>query len=382
MTTTAPGERHETLLLREVAPTAPPPQRPKSDHNRDLDAFPEIPKKRGWMFPLAVVLFCLGVAAAVFSYYQKSIAPYETTDDAFIEADATPMAPQVPGQIVKLLVNDNQQVKEGELLLQIDPREYQAKLDQAKAELGAARSRVEQAKAQYAVDQAKVEQEKASVVAAEADAQYAAADFVRFKAVGNLGVSRSEVDLAGTRARSSAAQVDVARNKELAAESEAALDKANIQTAESTVQLNEAAVRQAELDLAYTRLTAPVSGYITHRSIQDGTYVQPGQQLLAIVPRQVWVVANFKETQLARMRPGQEATVSIDAYPQEIFKGHVDSVQAGTGARFSLLPPENATGNYVKVVQRVPVKILLDGPLDPNIVLSVGMSVVPKIRVN
>ncbi len=330
------------------------------------------------------VIVCIAAmvaVAAVGFYYQRFVAPFESTDDAFIEGDATPIAPQVPGQVVRLLVRDNQEVKAGDLLLEIDPRVYQAKVDQARASLAAAKSSLEQAKALLNVDSAKVDQEKANVVATDAQAKFAAADFQRYRSVGSLAVSESQLDLSGTQARSSAAQGDVARNRESAAEAQVKLDRANIATAAARVEMNEASVRQTELDLSYTRVTAPLSGFVTHRTVDNGAYVQPGQDLLAIMPRQVWVVANFKENQLAHMRAGQPVTVRIDAYPQATFKGHVDSIQAGTGARFSLLPPENATGNYVKVVQRVPVKILLDDISNANYVFGAGMSVVPEVRV-
>jgi membrane fusion protein, multidrug efflux system len=339
------------------------------------------PKKHGRR---RKVIVCIAVVAAVCAtalYYLLFVAPFESTDDAFIEADATPIAPQVAGQVVRLLVNDNQDVNAGDLLLEIDPRIYQARVDQTRASLAAARSSLEQARALLSVDLAKVDQEKASVIATEAQAKFAAADFQRYRSVGALAVSKSQLDLSGTQDRSSAAEVDVARNRELAAEAQAKLDQANIATAAARVELNEADVRQTELDLSYTRVTAPLAGFVTHRTVDNGAYVQPGQDLLAIMPRQVWVVANFKENQLAHMRPGQSATMRIDAYPQTTFKGHVDSIQAGTGARFSLLPPENATGNYVKVVQRVPVKILLDDIPETNYVFGAGMSVVPKVRV-
>jgi membrane fusion protein (multidrug efflux system) len=215
----------------------------------------------------------------------------------------------------------------------------------------------------------------------EAESKRAAADFKRFQAVGPLGISESQLDLAGTRARSSVAEVDVARNKEIAAEALIGLDSANIQTAAAEVQRSEAAVRQAELDLSYTRITAPESGLVTHRTVESGAYLQTGQALLAIVPHKVWIVANFKETQMARLHPGQPVEVKVDAYPGVKFAGHVDSIQAGAGARFSLLPPENASGNYVKVVQRVPVKIEFDDESTAGQLLAPGMSVVPEVRV-
>ena len=339
------------------------------------------PKRNNHLRHLVTGLSTLVASLAMGNYYLKSIAPFESTDDAFIEAHVTPVAPQVSGRVAELFVQDNQMVAAGETLLAIDPSDYQTKLDQERAALAAAESRLEQAHGQFAVDQAKVEQEKATVSAAQAEAKQAASDNLRYQAVGNSGVSESRLDLAKTQARTAEAQVDSARNRELAAEAQSALDKTRIQTATAEVENSKAAVRQAELNLSYTRVKATEAGYITHRSVESGSYVQTGQSLLAVVPRQVWVVANFKETQLANMRPGQPVEIKVDAYPHLRLKGHVDSIQSGTGPRFSLLPPENASGNYVKVVQRVPVKIVLDGTGADNQVLGPGMSVVPEVRV-
>lgn len=340
------------------------------------------PKKSNRRRHLFASLAVLSVSLATGIYYLVYVAPYESTDDAFIAAHVTPVAPQVAGRVLKLLVKDNEEVKPGQVLVQIDPSDYEAKLDQQRASLTAAQSRLGQANAQFIADQARVGQEKANVVAAEAQAKQAGADYKRYQAVGDLGVSASQLELAGTQARSAAAQVDAARNKELAAEAQGTLDQASIQTAAAEVQRSEAAVRQAELDLSYTQVRASEAGYVTHRTVETGAYIQPGQALLAIVPRQVWVVANFKETQLTHMRPGQPVEVRVDAYPQVKFKGHVDSIQHGSGASFSLLPPENASGNYVKVVQRVPVKIVLDNADGANHVLGPGMSVEPEVKVN
>jgi membrane fusion protein, multidrug efflux system len=323
----------------------------------------------------------LAVVAVVGTYYLMFVAPYESTDDAFIEAHVTPIAPQVAGRVEKLLVKDNEFVNAGDVLVQIDPSDYQAKLDQERANLSSVKSQLAQANAQFAVDQAKVEQQKANVIAADAEAKRADADSKRYEEIGTSGVSQSQIDLAATQARSGDAQVTVARNKELAAESQVTLDQANIETASAAVKSSEASVRQAELNLSYTQVRAHESGYVTHRTVEADSYVQPGEALLAIVPRNVWVIANFKETQLSHMRPGQPVTLRVDAYPQTKFNGHVDSIQAGAGARFSLLPPENASGNYVKVVQRVPVKIALDNANDTQHIFGPGMSVVPQVRV-
>jgi membrane fusion protein (multidrug efflux system) len=329
---------------------------------------------------LVIAAVALISGAAAVGYYWKFVAPYESTDDAFVEADVTPIAPQVAGRVLSVAVSDNQDVKQGAVLFQIDPSDYQTRLDQARAELAASRSKAEEAVARISVDRAKVEQEKANVAAADAEARRAESDFRRYRDAGALAVSASQVDLADTQARSTSAEVAVAVNRQRATEAQLGLDEADIQTARAEVLRSEAAVRQAELDLSYTRVVAPVAGFVTHRGVHPGDYVQTGQPQLALVPRKVWVVANFKETQLDHMRPGQPVTITVDAYPNLRLNGHVDSVQAGAGARFSLFPPENASGNYVKVVQRVPVKIALDD-VQAAEVLGPGMSVVPEVRV-
>ena len=251
---------------------------------------------------------------------------YESTDDAAIEAHVVPLSARISGQVTRVLVEDNQLVKAGDILAEIDPADYKVQVAQARARLAAA---------------------TAEAVRAEGDA-------VRYQDL----LKRDEI---------SKQQLDNAE----------ALAKA----ARAAVERDKAALDQAELNLTYTKVAAPEAGRVTRRAVEGGAYVQVGQVLLALVPTQVWVVANFKETQLRYMRPGQEATVKIDAYPGREFKAHVDSIQYGTGARFSLLPPENATGNFVKVVQRVPVKIVFDEPADPEQVLAPGMSVVPEVKV-
>ena len=386
-TNVASLNHHDSRPHRAVIPQPAPanrfavdPEESIAETSADTNGDSPAPKKSHRRRNIAVGIAALIVAAAVGTYYLEFVAPYESTDDAFIDAHVTPIAPQVSGRVEKVLVRDNQFVNAGDVLVQIDPSNYQAKLDQERANFSSAKSRLGQANAQLSVDQAKVQQETANVVAAEAEAKRADADSKRYRAIGTSGVSESQIDLADTQARSADAEVIVAHNKELAAESQVTLDQANIETASAAVKSSEAAVRQAELDLSYTQVTAHEPGYVTHRTVEADAYVQPGQALLAIVPKDVWVVANFKETQLNLMRPGQPVTLKVDAYPGTKFTGHVDSIQAGAGARFSLLPPENASGNYVKVVQRVPVKIVLDST-DTQHILGPGMSVVPEVRV-
>ncbi len=321
------------------------------------------------------------VAVATGVYYFQFVAPFESTDDAFVEGHVTAIASQVPGRVAQLLVQDNQAVNKGDLLLQIDPRDYEARLAQAQANLTAARSQLEQAKSQFSAAQASAQEARAGLVAVEAQASYAETNSTRLKTIGVSGVSQDQIDAAQTQVRATSADVLVARSKISAADAQVTLAQANIATAEANIGQSEASVRQAELNLSYTKVTAPDAGRVTRRVVEQGNYIQPGQSLLAIVPKNIWVVANFKETQLTHMRPGQPVTVEVDAYPQFKFKGYVDSIQNGAGARFSLFPPENATGNYIKVVQRVPVKIALDETPESNLALGPGMSVVPKVRV-
>ncbi len=219
------------------------------------------------------------------------------------------------------------------------------------------------------------------MTAAEAQAQRADADLKRYETVESRAVSKTDYDLAQAQARSANADLESAKSQVKAANADVDFSKAGVETANAAVQQAQAKLDQAKLNVSYTKIIAPFDGRITARSIQNGNYIQPGQALFALVPRQVWVTANFKETQLTYMRPGQDVVVHIDAYPQQNFKAKVDSLQAGTGARFSLLPPENAVGNYVKVVQRVPVKIVFDEELPTNLDISPGMSVEPKVRV-
>jgi membrane fusion protein (multidrug efflux system) len=256
----------------------------------------------------------------------RSAFMHESTDDAFIDGHIITIAPKVAGQVTAVHVEDNQLVKAGDPLVEIDPRDYQAK----------------------------VAEQRGKLAAAVAEADRAVADAARYEQIYQHDeVSRQQLD----NARSAAA------------------------SAQATVAKERGALDQDELNLSYTRITAPQDGRVTRKSVEAGSYVAIGEALLSVVPQNVWVTANFKETQLTHMRPGQKVTIKVDAYPGRALEGRVESIQSGTGARFSLLPPENATGNYVKVVQRVPVKILIDTPEDPNARLAPGMSVVPSVLV-
>jgi membrane fusion protein (multidrug efflux system) len=347
------------------APVPPTPAKRRQNHRRAI------------LISVAILV----LIAAITFYYLRFMAPYESTDDAFIQGHVTIVSPRVSGPVVRLLIHDNQEVKEGDPLLEIDPRDYNTKLAQARADLAAAQSQLEQAKAQVVVDEAKAAQQLAAVTVAEAESKRAGADLKRYLAVEIRAISQTQLDLQQTQAKSTAATVEEALQQAKAAEAQVDLSRVNIKAAAAGVEQAEAKMEQAELNVSYTKIAAPMDGRVTQRSVEKGAYVQVGQSMLALVPFDLWVVANFKETQLARMRPGQPVTIRVDAYPKRHLKGKVDSLQAGSGAQFSLLPPENAVGNYVKVVQRVPVKIIFDEPLDHQLDIAPGMSVEPEVRV-
>ena len=350
-------------LEKKLPPVPPPPAR-----------------KRGRKIVIGLII-ALVLLAGTMIYYHFYLAPYVSTDDAFIDGYVTMISPRVPGQVVKLLVTDNQQVKEGDVLLELDPRDYETSLHLAQADLTAARSQWDEAQAQVKVSEARVAQAQAAAVAAVAKNQRATNDLQRYESVESRAVSQSAIDQAQAQARSATADLAAARSQAKAAEAGVVLSQAGVETAAAGVQQAEARVEQARLNLSYTKIVAPLAGHVTARTVELGNYVQPGQMLLTLVPTNMWVVANFKETALTHLRAGQPVELRVDAYPDRKFKGRVDSFQRGTGARFSLLPPENAVGNYVKVVQRVPVKIIFDEPLPDGLDIAPGMSVVPTVTV-
>ncbi len=357
----------------------PEPAAVKSQDS-DSKAVNDNGRRKAQFVRVAAVAVPLLVIALVL-YYFIGVRPYESTDDAFIDGHAIQISPQVPGHVLMVLINDNQLVKKGDPLVQIDPRDYDVALAQARANLAAAQSRLAQAQHQVIVSSAKAEQDRAAVGVAEAEATRAEADLARYQNVESRAVSREQVDAAIAAAHSSAAALEEARKKADASDAQIGQDQTQIPTADAGVQQAQAALRQAELNRSYADITAPEDGWVTRRVVEQGQYVQVGQALLAIVPRAVWITANFKETQLTYMKPGQPVWIKVDAFPQRKFRGHVDSIQAGTGAQFSLLPPENAAGNYVKVVQRVPVKIVFDESDAPPQMIPLGASVVPEVKV-
>src|SRR5262245_8627649 len=406
---------------------------------------------------LLLTLGCLvGLATLSYGIYAwYNAITYVSTDDAYVEGTISPVSAKVAGHVVELLVQDNQVVKKGDLLMRVDPRDFQAKREQARAAVATAEANLRAARSEVPLTRegthAQIEQARASVQVAmvgvksaesraRVEARRSATDAMRADIAGAQStyrqagrelervksllksdlVARREYDQAEAAYETAGATVEALQRRMAQSEREIqqaeaelgnrvhAVDQARQRVAEARAaqalaesQIHQVSVKDAEasraearlremqadlaladLQLEHTEVRAALDGVVSKRSVELGQVVQMGQPLLAIVPLQdVWVVANFKETQLARLRPGMKASVQVDGYPDKSYTGTIDSMSAGTGARFSLLPPENATGNWVKVVQRVPVRIHLDGKLGNPHTLRAGMSVVVTVRV-
>ena len=434
------------------------------------------PKKKGSKLPLIIggaVLLVAAIAGTIYWIYARQ---YESTDDAFIDGDVVQISPKIAAYVTKVYVDSNQQVHKGDLLVELNTQDYEAKLEQAKAQLAAAeaqknssqaqvdltrkttdasksqavsnvqttRSNVQQTKAAADAKQSLINQARAAVKTAqdnlartratapqvESNLKLAQVEYNRREKLFNNGdISRQsldqatnalqaaqaqynaalkDIDAAASRVNEAQANVNVAQENYRqslaqvnltqsqvnestgrledanAAPERIAVSESQINTAEASIEQAQAAVHQAELDLSQTKIYSPEDGFITRKSVQEGQYVQPGTLMMALSQSDdIWVTANFKETQLGMMRVGMPVEIKVDAYPDQTFQGKIESFQAGTGSRFSALPTENATGNYVKVVQRVPIKIVFDKqPADDKAhLLAPGMSVEPSVKV-
>ena len=334
---------------------------------------------------LGIVVVVMVVVALVWWLMTKDQV---NTDDAFIEGDAVTIAPKIAGYVTSLSVKDNQFVKKGDLLVEIDPRDATAQRDQAQAQLGLAVAQLHQAQVQF--DLAKVQypaqlaQAKAQQTRAEASLMNATADFRRQRGVDPRATTQQNIDSSSAQVRSAAADLENAKAQvQVAAQVQLQIRQAetNVEARQQQVEQAKAQLESATLNLSYAQVRAPFDGYVTKRNVQIGTLVQAGSSLFSVVSKDIWIAANFKESQLERMRPGNKVEITVDAYPDIKLQGHVDSVQQGTGSRFSAFPAENATGNYVKIVQRVPVKIVIDSGLDPKQPLPLGLSVEPTVTV-
>jgi membrane fusion protein (multidrug efflux system) len=340
-----------------------PESRRRNEIEHEQDDRPDDDEAEGGSTPsfFSSRTFKIGAAAAALVVVVAGLVwwlnarHYETTDDAFIDTHIVHLSPQVSGRVMQIYVNDNQQVRKGQALVEIDPADVKARLAQAEAQEA-------QAVNVY-------QQDVAADAGLRAQAERAQRDAERYRTLQQgtpQAVSQQTVDQAITTSQNATAQA-------AASQAKIASDKAQIAIAKAQLQA-------AQLNVDYTHIVSPIDGHVAQRNVAVGNYVTPGQELMAIVPLEVWVTANFKETQLAHMRVGQPVTVAVDACPGARIEGRVDSLQRGAGQAFGILPPENATGNFVKVVQRVPVKIVLnnvpkDCPLGP------GMSVEPTVRV-
>jgi membrane fusion protein (multidrug efflux system) len=338
-------------------------------------------KRRLFVIIGSVVVLLVAIGALIWWRIARN---YESTDDAFIDAHIVHLAPQIAGRVLHVSINDNGRVTEGQALIEIDPRDENARLAQLRAQVAQAEAQLAEAKAQVEVSQAAYQQSLASATGAAAQATNAARDLDRYRGLTEVmpaAVAAQQNDQAQATAVNLSSQ-HVAAGKQVAmAKAQGDAANAAVLGAEAQLKAVQAQFDQARLNFGYTLITAPVAGTIAHLTVAVGDYVQAGQEILAIVPFDIWITANFKETQLTLMRPGQKVAIRIDAFPDIQYTGHIDSIERGAGEAFSLLPPENATGNYVKVVQRVPVKILIDGPDNDRALLGPGMSADPNVRV-
>jgi membrane fusion protein, multidrug efflux system len=375
----------ETPTPNESKPDAGKAQ--PADTAKPASAREESRKKRRPTVAIIGIVVLVLLALGGF-YYWFTTRNIESTDDAYTDGRAITIAPQVSGTVISLDVNDNQFVKRGQALIHIDPRQYSIDREQAEGALATAKAQYRGQ--QYGLDVAKknfpaqLEAAKAQLEQAKANQAKAKADYERQKALPKAATSQQDIDAAEAAMKQAEAQValadaQVTQNSpvpERIGETDAAVGQLKGQVEQAQARLD-----QADLNLSWSTVNAPQDGWITKRNVEKGNYVAPGQQIFSIVAPEVWITANFKESQLVDMRPGQHVDIRVDAYPQLRLEGHVDSIQLGSGSKFTAFPPENATGNFIKIVQRVPVKIVIDKGLDPKIPLPLGISVEPTVTV-
>jgi len=360
----------------------------------------EKPNKQGRRTIALILLSVVIILGAVGLYlYMRYKATHISTDDAFVDGRVHVIASKIPGTVRTLHITDNQLVKKSDPLLEIDPVDYDVRVKEAqaglqveRARLSELRDRVNTAKKQLTEIMASLEAARANVELQKANLDLAKVNLQRSESLlKKEAIPRQQYDNSKTAYEVAVAQVkaaqDMVKQLEASLETQKALIKqteAGLPTQEAQIRQKEATLTAAQLNLGYTVLYAPAGGYVTKRTVETGNQIQIGQPLMAVVPlvqADVWITANYKETELKNVKPGQKVKIEVDTYPGKVFYGKVNSIMAGTGAVFSLFPPENATGNFVKVVQRIPVKIVLDEGADPNHLLRIGMSVVPTIFV-
>ena len=400
---TSPNGTSPPASTREQTPATPPGSRqstpdrpPQQPTARQQAAKPQEKRGRRSVGLTLLLTALIPLAALAGTYYYARGQSDQSTDDAFIDGHIINVAPKVAGQVARVQVNDNQLVSKGDLVVVLDDRDFAATtsqkaaaLDSARAKEGAVQASIDQQIAHMNALQATVESDQAAAEAFRAQADKAAKDFGRTQELFRTRVV-SPQDLDAARAANDSAQAQLQANLKKVASDRAQVAEARatvntflalLKSAQAQIEQAAADLQTAQLNESYCEIRAPEAGRVTKKAVEPGNYVQTGQTLFALVPANVWVTANYRENQIGRMRTGQQAEIEVDALHGQKFHGRIDSLQAGSGAAFSLLPPENATGNYVKVVQRVPVKIVFDPLPQVGLPLGPGESVVPTVKV-
>lgn len=352
----------------------------KEGDDEDNPKKPPIYKRKGFIIGAIIAAV---VIVAVLIVLWLIMRQYVSTDDAYIDGNVVTISPQVSARVLALHIDDNQFVRKGDLLVRLDPIDYQVAFEQADAQVAQAEGQLVQARAEIDSAKALVPQALAQQHAAEASLENARHDFDRYLKVDERARSRQQLENAGTTLTNARSRLEETQASVTSAKARVASAQASEKAAEGQLKVALANRKRAEVNLGYCNIFAPCEGRVTQRTVEAGNVVTIGQALFLIVDPNVWITANFKETQLAHMQPGQSVTIKVDAFSGRKWHGHVQSIQAGSGSRFSVLPAENATGNFVKIVQRVPVKIVFDhGPNTNDApMLSPGLSVIPRVKV-
>ncbi len=372
----AGDRRPETPIQSDVSST------PAAQSGADRQAPQGALRRQTVLKIVAASVILVAIIAGVLIWRYES--QFVGTDDAFIGTRIAAVSPRVPGQVIAVPVVDNEKVAAGQVLAQIDPTPFRVALRQSLAAEQLAQTGLGQAQANVSVARAAVEQARAAYISTQAQTANALANLHRYLFLRRRNIkalARTQLDQVEAAARSAKAQLRVARQKVVGAQAELQAAHAAVAGAKARVASARAQVAAARLDLSYTTVRAAEAGHVTKKLVAIGNYVSPGQELMALVPLTMWVTANLKETDLYLIHPGQRASLHIDACPNATVHGKVQSIQRGSGVAFDLLPPQNATGNYVKVVQRVPVRIAFN-TLPAGCVLGPGLSVEPEIRIN
>ncbi|MCQ1057628.1 HlyD family secretion protein [Photobacterium sp. DNB23_23_1] len=349
-----------------------------SNSPAETNALPKRNKKKA---PLIATLIMLSLGALGSGYWFGYGQYFESTDNAYLQGDITNISPKISGYITKSFVSDNQQVKTGDLLAKIDDRDFKAALDQAKANLAVSQAAIDNLHAQEQLQKTQIRQVQSQIASAKAEFDRAKQQVTRTRSLLKRNYSsQDELDSMTSHQKVTAAQLEEANASYQGAKDQLVVIASQVKQAEAAMTEAQAQLEQAQLNLAYTNIYAPVDGIVGKRSLRVGLYVQPGMPLMSLVPTSnVWIEANFKETQLSGIHQGQSVTVELDAFPGQPLQGVVDSFSPATGAKFALLPPENATGNFTKIVQRVPVKITIPDPQNLKGRLIPGLSVVATV---